>query len=68
MMDVVVPIYQSEISPAHSRGRMVGAHGFLIVVGYVSASTSRLVLQKVQHMLTDELSEYGSVDRTRLLF
>jgi len=35
MMDVSVPIYQSEISPARSRGRMVGSHGFLVVVGYV---------------------------------
>lgn len=37
MMDVSVPIYQSEISPASSRGRMVGSHGFLVVVGYVSS-------------------------------
>lgn len=36
MMDVSVPIYQSEVSPARSRGRMVGSHGFLVVVGYVS--------------------------------
>lgn len=36
MMDVAVPIYQSEISPAKVRGRMVGSHGFLVVVGYVS--------------------------------
>jgi sugar porter (SP) family MFS transporter len=34
MMDVVVPLYQAEISPPKSRGRLVGAHGFLIVVGY----------------------------------
>jgi MFS family permease len=32
----LVPIYQSEVSPAESRGRMVGSHGFLIVTGYVS--------------------------------
>lgn len=36
MIDVAVPIYQSEISPAKVRGRMVGSHGFLVVVGYVS--------------------------------
>lgn len=36
MMDVSVPIYQSEVSPANARGRMVGSHGFLVVVGYVS--------------------------------
>ncbi|KAH7145391.1 general substrate transporter [Dactylonectria estremocensis] len=37
MMDVAVPIYQSEISPAKVRGRMVGSHGFLVVVGYALA-------------------------------
>lgn len=36
MVDVSVPIYQSEISPPKVRGRMVGSHGFLIVSGYVS--------------------------------
>ncbi|KAM0323528.1 hypothetical protein ACHAQA_008809 [Verticillium albo-atrum] len=36
MIDVAVPIYQSEISPAKVRGRMVGTHGFLVVTGYVS--------------------------------
>ena len=36
MMDVIVPIFQSEVSPAKQRGRMVGSHGFLVVVGYVS--------------------------------
>lgn len=34
MVDVIVPIYQSEVSPAKTRGRMVGTHGFLVVVGY----------------------------------
>jgi MFS family permease len=38
MIDVAVPIYQSEISPARVRGRMVGSHGFLVVCGYVSSS------------------------------
>ncbi|KAH7161902.1 hypothetical protein EDB81DRAFT_840125 [Dactylonectria macrodidyma] len=32
MMDVVVPIYQSEISPANIRGRMVRPPGFLVVL------------------------------------
>ena len=35
MIDVIVPIYQSEVSPAQNRGRMVGTHGFLVVCGYV---------------------------------
>ena len=34
----LVPIYQSEISPAEVRGRMVGSHGFLIVTGYALAA------------------------------
>ncbi|CAG9955462.1 unnamed protein product [Clonostachys rosea f. rosea IK726] len=37
MIDVAVPIYQSEISPARVRGRMVGSHGFLVVCGYAMA-------------------------------
>ncbi|KAH7118344.1 major facilitator superfamily domain-containing protein [Dactylonectria macrodidyma] len=43
MMDVAVPIYQSEISPAKVRGRMVGSHGFLVVVGYIVAPILLLV-------------------------
>ncbi|KFZ16138.1 hypothetical protein V501_02371 [Pseudogymnoascus sp. VKM F-4519 (FW-2642)] len=35
MIDVIVPIYQLEVSPAKNRGRMVGSHGFLVVCGYV---------------------------------
>lgn len=31
-----VPTYISEISPAQQRGRVVGAHGFIICVAYVS--------------------------------
>lgn len=34
MLDTSIPVFQSEISPAHQRGRMVGAHGVLIVIGY----------------------------------
>lgn len=36
MMNVLVPMYQSEISSPGERGRMVGTHGFLLVSGYVS--------------------------------
>lgn len=36
MVNVITPLYQSEISPAHLRGRMVGTHGFILCVGYVS--------------------------------
>ncbi|KAL2832249.1 general substrate transporter [Aspergillus pseudoustus] len=38
MIVTLVPIYQSEISSAESRGRMVGSHGFLIVSGYALAA------------------------------
>ncbi|KAF2021156.1 general substrate transporter [Aaosphaeria arxii CBS 175.79] len=37
MVDVAVPLYQAEVSPAKTRGRMVGSHGFLIVCGYAGA-------------------------------
>lgn len=50
MMDVAVPIYQSEISPAKVRGRMVGTHGFLVVCGYVSpprSVTTELMLTSI---------------------
>ncbi|KAF2792178.1 general substrate transporter [Melanomma pulvis-pyrius CBS 109.77] len=42
MMNVVVPLYQSEISPPGNRGRLVGSHGFLIVVGYSVAGWTGL--------------------------
>jgi MFS family permease len=32
----IVPTYQSEIAPAAQRGRLVGSHGFIICIGYVS--------------------------------
>ncbi|CRL29315.1 Sugar/inositol transporter [Penicillium camemberti] len=38
LMVTLVPIYQSEISPAESRGKMVGSHGTLIVTGYAFAA------------------------------
>lgn len=42
MMNVCVPLLQSEIAPTHSRGRLVGLHGFLLVTGYVSFQSSRI--------------------------
>jgi hypothetical protein len=36
MVDVIVPLYQSEVSPMKERGRMVGSHACLLVCGYVS--------------------------------
>lgn len=42
MMQVSVPIYQSELAPAKQRGLMVGGHGILIVCGYASAAWTGL--------------------------
>jgi MFS family permease len=36
MMNMIAPIYQSEVSPPQKRGKMVGLHGFILVLGYVS--------------------------------
>lgn len=30
----LVPLYQSEVSPPHNRGLMVGFHGVLVTIGY----------------------------------
>ncbi|KAH7256032.1 general substrate transporter [Fusarium tricinctum] len=38
MIDTICPLYQSEISPAHARGRMVGMHAVFLVSGYAGAS------------------------------
>jgi MFS family permease len=38
MILVLIPLYQSEVSPPHSRGLMVGIHGVCITVGYCSSS------------------------------
>ncbi|KAK4870073.1 hypothetical protein LT330_005127 [Penicillium expansum] len=38
MMDAVCPLYHSEVSPANSRGQLVGFHAFLLVTGYAGAS------------------------------
>ncbi len=42
MIDISVPLYQSEVSPPRSRGRLVGSHGFLVVVGYNLAAWTGL--------------------------
>ncbi|KAF2226140.1 general substrate transporter [Elsinoe ampelina] len=42
MINCIVPLYQSEVSPAHLRGRLVGSHGFLLVVGYAVAGWTGL--------------------------
>lgn len=41
LITCVIPLYQSEISPAAQIGRLVGLHGFILVAGYV-----RLVLDQ----------------------
>ncbi|KAL3481530.1 general substrate transporter [Aspergillus californicus] len=38
MIDAVCPLYHSEVSPAGSRGQLVGFHAFLLVSGYAGAS------------------------------
>ena len=38
LINSIIPVYLSEISPASQRGRLVGIHGILIVVGYVSTT------------------------------
>ncbi|KAJ5587147.1 uncharacterized protein N7459_002912 [Penicillium hispanicum] len=38
MINTLIPLYQSEVSPPSSRGRMVGSHGFLIVTGYAHSA------------------------------
>ncbi|KAK5400812.1 hypothetical protein LTR06_011233 [Exophiala xenobiotica] len=42
MMNMVAPVYQSEVSPPTKRGKMVGLHGFMIVGGYTSAAWAGL--------------------------
>lgn len=37
MINSTVPLYQSEVAPPQTRGRMVGSHGFLLVTGYALA-------------------------------
>lgn len=36
MINATIPVYQSEISPAQNRGRLVSTHGIFLVSGYVS--------------------------------
>jgi MFS family permease len=35
-INCTVPLYMSEISPAHQRGHLVSTHGFIICSAYVS--------------------------------
>ena len=38
MFGTVVPLYQSEVAPPGTRGRMVGCHGAFISAGYMSSA------------------------------
>jgi hypothetical protein len=52
MIDTICPLYQSEISPMHTRGRMVGTHAALLVMGYVSAHLGPFTLVLNQKLAT----------------
>lgn len=39
MINATIPVYQAEISPPESRGRLVSTHGIFLVTGYVSSYT-----------------------------
>lgn len=41
MINTICPLYQSEVSPAHARGEMVGMHAVFLVAGYVSTPCLR---------------------------
>jgi MFS family permease len=43
------PVYMSEISPAHTRGLLVGLQGNCIVLGYVTSSAAALGFHFVGH-------------------
>lgn len=38
MILLLVPMYQTEVSPPHSRGMMVGLHGVTITLGFTTGS------------------------------
>ncbi|KAL9563120.1 hypothetical protein ACKAV7_012862 [Fusarium commune] len=42
MINVITPVYQSEVAPPRIRGRMVGTHGFSLVLGYNLAAWTGL--------------------------
>lgn len=42
MMNCIVPLYMSEVSPPKIRGRLVGQHGFMLVLGYAMAGWAGL--------------------------
>jgi MFS family permease len=48
MLLSLVPLYQSEVSPPHSRGMMVGFHGICVTVGYATARYEVPVLLSVK--------------------
>jgi MFS family permease len=47
MVNVITPLYQSEIAPAKSRGVMVGSHGFVLCIGYVSSECCLMDISKL---------------------
>lgn len=70
MINVITPVYQSEVAPPRIRGRMVGTHGFSLVLGYVSlfALSPMTYCSKLLHKLRPSpLAELCSLDRPRLL-
>lgn len=42
MMNCIVPLYMSEVSPPTRRGKLVGQHGFMLVMGYALAGWAGL--------------------------
>lgn len=66
MMDAVCPLYHSEVSPANSRGQLVGFHAFLLVTGYVGRLIYFIILYSLTNLLFSKgWSELGG---TRMLF
>jgi len=63
MVNVITPLYQSEVSPAKSRGRLVGSHGFILCVGYVSQGCKNM-----DGVHAKTFSGVGWLDRLRMLF
>jgi nitrate/nitrite transporter NarK len=63
MVNVITPLYQSEVSPAKSRGRLVGSHGFILCVGYVCEDS-----KKVSGVRANTAIGARRLDRVRMLF
>ncbi|KAH7127796.1 general substrate transporter [Dactylonectria estremocensis] len=49
MINATVPVYQSEISPAQTRGRLVSTHGIFLVLGYSGSAWSGFGLYFAKH-------------------